>query len=146
MTCYVRAFVGLTLIGFVGCQGGASEGTKSELEGTWDLISVQQDGKDLEVKKETKMVTTGNKFVLKVGDKVIVAGTFALDPSKSPKTTDVTYTEGPDKGKTLKGIYEISGDTSKFCRAGTPEQERPTEFVTKAGTGGLASVYKRAKQ
>ena len=57
----------------------------------------------------------------------------------------VNATEGPDKGKTFKGIYELDGDSSKFCRAGTPEQERPTEFKTKAGTGALASAYKRLK-
>jgi len=135
----------LLVVGVGASQGCTADEPKSEFEGTWDLVSVERDGKERPVEKGTQMVTTGNKFVVKAGDKVIAAGTFKLDANKKPKWSDVTYTEGPDKGKTIKGIYEVEGDTSRFCRAGTPEQERPTEFKTKAGTGGLASVYKRAK-
>jgi hypothetical protein len=57
---------------------------------------------------------------------------------------DITYTEGPDKGKTFKGIYELDGDKAKFCRAGSPDDDRPTEFKTKADSNGFDSVYKRA--
>ena len=146
MKSYFHVLLGLVVVGFVVSRGGTADDSKSEFEGTWDLVSVERDGKELTPQKDTKMVTAGNKFVIKVGDKVLVAGTSKFDASKKPKTVDVTYTEGPDKGKTLKGIYEVEGDTAKFCRAGTPEQERPTEFKTKAGSGGLASVYKRAKQ
>lgn len=145
MTRTFHVLLGLVVMGFVASQGNTADEAKSEFEGTWDLVSVERDGKEQLVQKGTQMVTTGNKFVLKAGDKIIVAGMFKFDASKKPKTVDVTYTEGPDKGKTLKGIYEVEGDTRRFCRAGTPEQERPTEFKTKAGTGGLASVYKRAK-
>lgn len=142
----VHLFCGLVAIAFVASQGSMAEDAKSDLEGTWDLVSVERDGKELKPQQDTKMVTTGNKFVVKVGDKVIVAGTTKLDTSKKPKALDVTYTEGPDKGNTFKGIYEVDGDTAKFCRAGTPEQDRPTGFKTKEGTGGFASAYKRSKK
>lgn len=145
MKLCTRALAGLVLLSLAACQSSLGEDAKSEFEGTWELVSLERDGKELTPQKDTKMVTTGNRFVIKAGDKIIAAGTATYDASKKPKIVDVTYTEGPDKGKTLKGIYEVTGDTAKFCRAGAPDQQRPTEFKTKAGTGGLASVYKRAK-
>jgi hypothetical protein len=33
----------------------------------------------------------------------------------------------------------------KFCRTGSPDQNRPTEFKTKPDTGQFVAVYKRAK-
>jgi hypothetical protein len=48
----------------------------------------------------------------------------------------VTVTEGPDKGKTFLGIYELSSDDYKvsFAPAG---KERPTELSSKPGSGNL---------
>lgn len=146
MNRFVCSLIGWVTIACLAPQHGKAEEAKNELEGTWVLVSVERDGMNVPVQAELKMTTTGDKFVLKSGDQVVVAGATKRDPSKKPKTIDTTYTEGPNKGQTLKGIYEIDGDTARFCRAGKPNQERPTEFKTKSGTGGLASVYKRAKE
>ena len=53
-------------------------------------------------------------------------GTFAIDPSKSPKTIDLK----PDKnseGQLIPGIYELTGDRLKICVAGRGKP-RPTQF------------------
>ncbi len=115
------------------------------LQGTWDLIYFERDGKEVKLLKDTKAINTGDRFVVKRGDEVIAAGMMKLDPGKKPKASETTYTEGPDKGKTFKGIYQIEGDTAKFCRAGSPDGERPTAFKTEPGTGQLVAVYRRAK-
>jgi uncharacterized protein (TIGR03067 family) len=81
-----------------------------------------------------------------VSDKVIAGATFQIDPTKKPNSTNATYTEGSDMRKAFKGIYQLDGNMLKVCRAGSPNEERPTEFTTKAGTGQLASAYMRAKQ
>ena len=46
--------------------------------------------------------------------------------------------------KTKLGIYELDGDTYKYCLApaGKPQ---PTEFSSKAGTGHSLGVSKREK-
>lgn len=95
---------------------------------------------------DTKAINTGDKFVVKRGDQIIAAGTFKFDSSKKPKASETTYTEGPNKGKTFKGIYLIDGDKMKFCRAGSPDDERPTEFKTKPGSGQFQAEYKRTKK
>ncbi len=145
MKRYVHVLVGLGLAGFAGCQGRTADDAK-ELDGTWEQVFVEQHGNEVKPQKDIKLIITGDKFVIKVDDKVVAAGTSKRDPSKKPKAFDSTYTEGPEKGKTFKGIYQREGDTVKFCRAGSPDDERPTEFKTKADSGGFVSAYKRAKE
>src|SRR4051812_47592239 len=117
MKYYVHILLGLVVVAIVTSWGGTAEDAKSELEGTWDLVRVERDGKELKPQKDTQMVSTGNKFVVKAGDKIIAAGTSKLHTGTKPKSVDVTYTEGPDKGKTFKGIYAVEGETARFCRA-----------------------------
>ena len=144
-TCGVVALLTLALVGCNATADDAKDDLKA-LEGTWDLIYFERDGKEVKLQKDTRAINTGAKFVVKRGDEVIAAGTMKVDPSKKPKASETTYTEGPDKGKTFKGIYQIDGDTVKFCRAGSPDDDWPTEFKTKPGSGQFVAVYKRAKQ
>ena len=74
----------------------------------------------------------------------VVAGNTTTARSRStrvakPKTIDLTFTEGPGKGQTQKGIYELEGDTQKICFA-KGDQERPTEFTSKPGSGQMIQV------
>lgn len=118
------------------------------MQGTWEAVHMERDGKEVTLSNDNKTTSsnTGNKFIVRRGDQVIAAGSFAFDPSKSPRESETTYTEGPDTGKTFKGIHEIDGDTMKFCRAGSPDDERPTEFKTKPGSGQFAADYQREQQ
>jgi uncharacterized protein (TIGR03067 family) len=143
--CGVVAVLTLALLGGSASAQDAKDDLKA-LGGAWDLIYFERDGKAVKLQKDTKAINTGDKFIVKRGDEVIAAGTMKVDPSKKPKASETTYTEGPDKGKTFKGIYEIDGDTAKFCRAGSPDDGRPTEFKTKAGSGQFMAVYRRAEQ
>src|SRR5262249_23849090 len=143
--CAVEALLAVPLAVLSATADDAKDDLKA-LQGTWDLVYFERDGKEVKLRNGTKAIITGHKSVIKVGDKVIAAGTFKLDPSKKPKAVDMTYTEGPDKGKTFKGIYQLDGDKVKFCRPGSPDEKRPKEFKTKAGSRGFVSVYKRAKQ
>ncbi len=145
MTRFVHVLLGLAVAALAIPRGAVADDAKGELDGTWELVSAERDGAELKPQKAVTMVSAGGTFVVKSGDTVVAAGTTKLDAGKKPKAVDVTYTDGPDKGRTFKGIYEVVGDTAKYCRAGTPEQERPTEFKTTAGDGGFFAVYKRVK-
>lgn len=145
MNRYGCIVAGIIFAGLTASRGIPAQGAKSETEGTWEIISLERDGKEVKPQKDTKLIVTGATFVVKVGDKVIAAGTGKLDPTKKPKTIDTVYTEGSDKGKSFKGIYQLDGDTLKFCRPGSPDSDRPTEFKTTAGRGGFVSVYRRVK-
>ena len=110
------------------------------------VVKLEREGKELKVQKDMTAVITGNKFVVKSGDRVVVAGTFKLDTSKKPWANDMTYTEGQDKGKTFKGISKLEGDVVTFCRPTSPDGQRPAEFKTSAEKGGFLSAYRRVKE
>ncbi len=86
---------------------------------------------------------------MKRGDEVVVKGTFKLDPTKKPKTIDMTVTEGrreQDQGKELHGIYELTKDGLKWCTSEPGGTERPKEFATKEGTRDLFVTLKKEKK
>ncbi len=117
-----------------------------KMQGTWKFISVEQDGKPAPKGDEPQTITfQGDKFAVKVGDKVVQAGTQKLDPGKKPKTVDATVTEGEGKGTTMLGIYELNGDTIKAC-FDMQGKKRPTEFKTSPGSGHFLAVIKRAEK
>lgn len=118
-----------------------------KFQGTWTFESVEAGGKVEPAASFKGMTLTfdGDKHAVKKGNEVLQAGTQKLDPSRSPKSIDVTMTEGPDKGTVVLGIYEIDGDTLKVCF--DPEgKKRPTEFKTAAGSPAFVAVHKRVKK
>ena len=118
-----------------------------KFQGTWTFESSESGGKKLPADELKGFILNfeGDKHTLKKGDEVIQVGTQKLDPSKSPKTIDVTMTEGPNKGTVMLGIYEIDADTLKVCF--DPEgKKRPTEFKSAPGSRNFVNVHKRVKK
>ena len=116
------------------------------LEGIWRYVSLEIEGNKApqESYKGAKLVIKGDKFTAYEGDEVL-HGTFKVDTSKKPKTIDVTFSDGPDKGKIMRGIYELDNDTYKVCIA-MPGKDRPTKFETKKDSGHVLEVLKREKK
>src|SRR5262249_47235108 len=85
--------------------------------------------------KNSKLVLMGGKWTFTQGT-AESKGTFKVDLTQKPKTIDITFTEGPEKGKTVLGIYELEGDTYKLCLS-LKDKDRPKEFVSKAGSGHI---------
>src|SRR5262245_65584155 len=71
--------------------------------------------------------------------------TFKLDPAKKPKAMDVTYDDGPNKGKTNHAIYALQGDTLTICRHQQPARERPKEFTSEAGSDRALIKWKKVR-
>jgi len=126
-----------------------SDATRKEIkdfQGTWKWVSLEMDGKKLPLDafKDGMLVITGDKFTTSLVEGTS-HGTFKVDVSKKPKTIDVTFEDGPDKGKTMPGIYELKGDTYKVCMA-LAGKDRPTAFATKPESGHVLEVLKRQKR
>lgn len=121
-------------------------GDLAKLEGTWTMVSGTADGYAMpeEMVKTGRRVCKGNETTVTINGSVFVKATFDLDPTKNPKTIDYTMTGGFTEGKRQLGIYELNGDTVKFC-FGSPGAERPTTFESKPGDGRTLSVWKRTK-
>jgi len=133
---------------------GTMAGEKADLEkelkkfqGAWTFESCEAGGKKLPIDALKGVVLTfeGDKHTVKKGDEVIQVGTQKIDPAKSPKTIDVTMTEGPSKGTVMLGIYEFDGDVLKVCF--DPQgKKRPTEFKCAPGSENFLNVHKRVKK
>jgi uncharacterized protein (TIGR03067 family) len=117
------------------------------LTGTFLLVSGVVDGQPVpeEVRRKTILVTDHNKFTVTTGDEAGTSarGTFTIDPTKTPKTADSLQEDGPDKGKTLFGIYEIIDDNHKRACWAPVGKPRPTAFVSEPGSGHILQLWER---
>ena len=119
----------------------------AQLEGEWSMVSGEIDGQPMPENflKGSKRVAKAGETTVTIGGRQFMQAKFTVDPAKKPKALDYNLTDGPNKGKILLGIYELDGDTVKFCFGG-PGKDRPTEFTTKEGSMRTLSVWKRDKK
>lgn len=145
--CVMTVVVGLLLAS----QASADDAQKDldALQGTWKLVSAERDGKAIAADEVQKTRITFQKDTFDFPDAAGIGtskkGTIKVDPTKKPKSMDATSSNADDKGKVSLGIYEINGDDYKVCFA-PPGKERPTEFSSKAKSGHILQVWKRAKK
>jgi len=118
---------------------------RDTIEGTWLPAAAELGGKAFpdEIRKTIKLVVKDDRYTVTVG-KQVDQGTVKLDPAAKPKALDITGTEGPNKGKTIRAIYERDGDTLRVCYD-LSGKGRPTEFKTRAGTQLFLVTYRREK-
>jgi len=140
--------IGLAAATISTARAEESEAVKKDLaklQGEWSMVSGSADGQTMpdEMRKQMKRVCSGDVTTTTMGEQVFLKAKIAIDPLKNPKTIDYEMTEGFTKGKKQLGIYEVDGDTIKFC-FGKPGGERPTDFTSKPGDGRTLSVWKRA--
>ena len=114
-------------------------------DGEWTMVSGERAGMALpeDLVQGAKRVAKDGETTVTIGGSTFLTAKYTIDPSKKPKSIDYMLSDGPNKGKKQLGIYEIAGDTLKFCFAG-PGAERPTDFTAKADSGRTLSVWKRA--
>ena len=120
---------------------------KENLQGTWKAVTVEAGGKVQDEAEEHRLIFSGDEFSIKKGEETMIKGKFKIDPSKKPKEIDMEFIEAKRenlKGKTALGIYELDGDTLKWCW-NKPGAERPKKFSSEAGTEHLLVTLKRDK-
>jgi uncharacterized protein (TIGR03067 family) len=126
-------------------RAGAVREQRKRLEGTWQAVSYALDGQEASVedmKRFQLIIDTAGKTTAVQDGKPFIASTTKIDPTADPKTMDITFTLGPDKGRTALAIYKLEGDTMTICRA-APGKDRPTKFSSKPGSGHTLMVYAR---
>ena len=115
-----------------------------DLNGTWEISEAQIGGEKApdDFLKFTLTITDG-KYSVKAGEEM-ETGTFTIDDTKKPMTLDVNAENGPNKGKKMPAIFELSGDTLKACYK-LDYSGRPKEFTTTKDDKQFVAVYKRKK-
>ena len=118
-----------------------------KLQGTWNFVTLEVDGMKLPeamLKGSSNIVIKGDTFKTITGG-VIYEANIRIDAAKNPKTIDFIFTDGPEKGKTSLGIYEVDGDDLKIC-LGLSRKYRPAQFATTQGSRNALETLKRVKQ
>jgi uncharacterized protein (TIGR03067 family) len=140
--------IGLMLVSLMAVEDlkDAIKKEYDKFEGTWKMESFMMDGKPSPSKDfaDFKMTLKGDTFTTE-GAEGKSSGTYKIDPTKKPKTLDITFSTGANDGVTMLGVYELDGDTYKVCLPTAPGAERPKELASKEGSGLVFEVFKRIK-
>lgn len=108
------------------------------LQGVWEQVGVEVNGvpnvADEYSASGTLTIIDGNEFsVVNAEGDVLLTGSFSLDATTIPRQATWIDDMGPDKGKQLPGIYNLSGDSFVFVAAGDERTAKPTDFRTETG-------------
>lgn len=143
----LKPFVALMMVLSLTVAARSDDAKDDEtLQGTWLPSTAELAGKKFpdEVRETIKLVIKDDTYTVTVG-KGVDKGTVKLKSSAKPKEMDITGTEGPNKGKTIRAIYERDGDTLRICYD-LSGKGRPKEFKTDEGTQLFLVSYKREKR
>jgi uncharacterized protein (TIGR03067 family) len=127
-------------------NGNTTADALEKLQGTWTFVALEVEGAKL-----PEAMLIGSNIIIKgdtfksISAGITYEGTIKIDVSKTPKTLDLIFTDGPEKGTTSLGIYELVGDNLRICLS-LGASSRPTEFATKQGSGHALETLKREKQ
>lgn len=117
--------------------------------GEWEFMSLVVDGNELSAEnvKRFKVVNGADgTWSISVDGDIKLQGTSEIDPTRQPKTVDLTVTVGDGAGEKILGIYEFpDGDTRRICFA-QQGKERPDEFSSPASSGRILGLLKRIKK
>jgi uncharacterized protein (TIGR03067 family) len=115
---------------------------KERLQGNWAASTIIDSGRaeSGDAVKGLKLTIKDDKYVYKLGGRSFTA-VFKIQPAKKPKEMDITFEEGPQKGKTLRAIYSLEGDELKICGG----DKRPSELESKPKSEVILFVFKREK-
>jgi uncharacterized protein (TIGR03067 family) len=125
----------------VAAEDKKADDVTAKLKGKWMVTGMEMDGKKApEDDFKGHYVTfddKGNSTYF--NGKETHKGTFKVDTSKKPAELDITPTDGPEKDKPMKMIFQLDGDNLKIAHG---KDKRPTAFDGKEG--GVLTL-KRAK-
>jgi len=141
--------IGLAAVALATARAEDTEAMKkdmAQLQGEWSMVSGSADGNAMpDAMRETaRRVCKGDETTVTIGAQLLMKAKFTIDPSRKPKTIDYEMIDGLTNGKRQLGIYELEGDTVRFC-FGSPGSERPPDFTSKQGDGRTLSVWRRKK-
>lgn len=115
------------------------------IQGTWKLVALEANGEQgpPEIVAALKLTFKGDTLTFAPGEPGFSNYSYKLDPTTTPASFDMTHADGPNKGKTDKGIYSLAGNHLRICFG--KADNRPTEFTTTAASGRWMYTLERVK-
>ena len=100
----------------------------ARLEGAWLPVAAYVSGEVLPVTelRIARLMIRGSRYqILDNQQRVVDGGEVRLDTAASPPSMDIVGLEGPNAGRTLLAIYELSNDLLSICYDIEDGAERP---------------------
>lgn len=124
-----------SLAAFLGwAADDAALAERKKLVGVWKGHAVEGTGeKPGGPVKLTVTITMEKISAVQDENKDLGAGSYKLDPDAKPKRLDGTYVRGQVPKGFYQGIYQLEGNTLKWCTALPRIKDPPKEFRTEKG-------------
>ena len=109
-----------------------------QLQGVWTSVSGR---------REAQLLVAGNLFAIRFLDGQVYMGALDLEPGESPREMMMRVDEGPlkHKGKFALCIYELEGDTLRWCPTEPGSDEQLTAFPEIEDGRYLCTVFQRQR-
>jgi uncharacterized protein (TIGR03067 family) len=109
------------------------------LQGAWSFVSGRQ---------HVDLLIAGNNFAAKYKNGPLYMGTFRIDPDQNPKTMDMLVQEGPEKHrwKTALCIYEVNGNTLRWCPSEPGRRDRLEDFPPEDHLAYYCTLLRRERR
>jgi uncharacterized protein (TIGR03067 family) len=128
----------------------AAQKELKKLEGKWEIVEIQTDGKTMQPEKGQAIVTfKGTKLKVTVDDKVQQeAEIVALDPTTKPACFDLKSIplNAKREGSTYEAIFKIEGDKLYYSIYNGKDKKRPTGFDPPKDADTQFTTLKRVKE
>src|SRR5262249_3948594 len=98
-----------------------------DLQGTWVVTRARRNEAVDPALAPASGTLSGNRFTSRNGQTTIAAGTWTVDPTRTPSTLELRYTEGRQKDQKVEGIYSRDGKVWVVIYS-APGEPPPTSF------------------
>jgi uncharacterized protein (TIGR03067 family) len=126
---------GASLVDIVAPEAEA-RAEREALQGTWLSVSGR---------REAELIIAGYLFAVHFSDGEVYMGAFQLNSRSRPKMIDMRIDEGPHRhrGKIARCIYDVDGDTLRWCAAEPGVERLLTHFPSVYDIRHLSLVFQR---
>ena len=109
------------------------------LPGTWEMVRAELAGEQAPdmLALRVELALTTDTYVVRFAGQVADRGSYA----RAGNALTLTGTDGPNKGRTIPCIYQLTGERLRVCYG--LDGTEPTALATAAGKQHYLTTYRR---